>query len=195
VSEQKSRVMYLDVDDTLLVWTNDFVGFAAPRAAEFMYWALEHFEVRWLTMWCPSGRLQPHGAEELSYRFNYKVSQETFFNIYNPKMFWQDKTDGVDFEDPRPWVWVEDGLIRVEEDLLKRRNLWNNFYKTNVTHDRRMLQKTWRLLAERFNLPGGPVSPTPDTPYSIEMDMPLLVMTNADIMNKFRPPTNKAWVV
>lgn len=186
-NELKPRLMYLDVDDTLLVWTNDIGGFAAPRAAEFMHWALEHFEVRWLTMWCPSGRLQPHGAEELSYRFNYKVSAEIFLNIHNPKMFQQDKTVGVDFDDPRPWVWVEDGLIPTEEYLLKANGTWNNFYKTNVTHDRRMLQKTWRLLAERFNLPGGPQSPTPDTPYSIEMDIPFSLLTVDDIIAQFRP--------
>lgn len=185
--------MYLDIDDSLLVWTNDIGGFAAPRAAEFMHWALEHFEVRWLTMWCPSGRLQDYGAEELSYRFNYKVSKETFFDIHNPKMFWQDKTDGVDFDDPRPWVWVEDGLIPSETALLKQKGLHDNFYKTNVSHDRRVLQKTWRLLAERFNLPGGPVSPTVDTPYSTEMDIPFSVLSVDDIINNFRPPKNKAW--
>lgn len=192
-NEPKSRILYLDVDDTLLVWTNDFVGFAAPRAADFVHWALEHFEIRWLTMWCPSGRLQPHGAEELSYRFNNKVSAETFYSIYNPRMFQQDKSAGIDFDDPRPWVWVEDGALPNEERVLKSKGLWTNFYKTNVTHDRRMLQKTWRLLAERFDLPGGPPTPTPDDPYSIEMDMPLIILSNDDIISNFRPPENKAW--
>lgn len=191
-SELKKRILYLDIDDTLLVWTNDIGGFAAPRAADFVHWALEHFEIRWLTLWCPSGRLQPHGAEELSYRFNYKVSKEIFASIHNPRMFQEmNKADGIDFDDPRPWVWVEDGALSNEQYILKSKGLWNNFYKTNVSQDRRMLQKTWRLLAERFNLPGAPNQPTPDIPYSIEMDIPFSTLSVEEIINNFRPVENK----
>lgn len=177
-SIQKPRVMMLDIDDTLLVWTRDARGWAAPRAAEFVHWALEHFEVRWLTMWCPSGRLQPEGAVELSNRFNKKVLPETFYNIRNPKSFVGSKVEGIDFEDPRPWVWVEDGLLSNEQYQLKSMGVFDNFYKTNVSHNSVMLQKTWRLLADKFDLP------KPATPYLTTVDYPLaLIQEDASVQS------------
>jgi hypothetical protein len=177
----KPRVMYLDVDDTLIVWSNDVMGFGAPRAADFVNWALEHFEVRWLTMWCPSGRMRQEGAEELSYRFGYKIAPEVFKSIRNPKGFIGQKTEAIDYDDPRPWVWVEDMVLPKEKMFLTNRKLIDNFYPTNVSTNRVVLQKTWRLLAERFELPGGP-----DKTYSKELDQPTLLLTVDDIMDKYR---------
>lgn len=177
----KPRVLYLDVDDTLIVWTDNVLGFGAPRAADFINWALEHFEIRWLTMWCPSGTLRMDGAAELSYRLNGKISPDVFKNITNPKGFINQKTEAIDFDDPRPWVWVEDTLLTKERMLLEDRHLANNFYKTDVTHNIVALQKTWRLLAERFELPGGP-----DKKYSKELDEPDNILSDDDMINTYR---------
>lgn len=177
---QKSRLMYLDVDDTILVWSNAAIGYGAPRAADFINWALEHFEVRWLTMWCPSGKMRMEGCEELSYRLGGKISPQTFHDIVNPKGFIDNKTEGVDFNDPRPWVWVEDGIVWKEQKELTDRNMMGNFYKTNVSHNIVALQKTWRLLAERFDLPG------PGKEYSKELDRPTTIITVEEIVDKFR---------
>ena len=180
-SIQKPRVMYLDCDDTLIVWTNSVAGYGAPRAADFVNWALEHFEVRWLTMWCPSGRMRREGAEELSYRFGGKIAPEVFGNIVNPNGFIDLKTEGIDFNDPRPWVWVEDGMVLKERMFLEDKRLTHNFYPSNVSRNVVALQKTWRLLAERFELPGGP-----DKKYSLELDKPTELITVDEIMEKFR---------
>jgi hypothetical protein len=60
-------VLYLDVDDTLIMWNDAHpYGKAAPWAREFVLWAVEHCEVRWLTMWCPAGRMAPHREAELA---------------------------------------------------------------------------------------------------------------------------------
>ena len=173
--------MYLDVDDTLIVWTNDIGGFGAPRSADFINWALEHFEVRWLTMWCPSGRMRMEGAEELSYRLAGKIAPEIFKNIVNTKQFIGRKTEAIDYDDPRPWVWVEDRILPNEKMELENRKLIDNFYPTNVSTNIVALQKTWRLLAERFELPGGP-----DKTYSKELDQPTLLLTVDDLMDKYR---------
>lgn len=180
-SIQKPRVMYLDIDDSIIVWTNQIMGFGAPRSADFINWSLEHFEVRWLTMWCPSGRLRQEGADELSYRLGGKISPDVFRSISNPKNFINNKTEGIDFADPRPWVWVEDGMVFDEKCILDARGMSKNFYPTNVSQNIMVLQKTWRLLAERFDLPGGP-----DKNYSKEMDQPKVIITINDIMDRFR---------
>lgn len=177
----KPRIMYLDVDDTLIVWTNNVGGYGAPRSAEFIKWALEHFEVRWLTMWCPSGKMRREGAEELSYRLGNKIEPDVFYNITNPQPFVNQKTEGIDFNDPRPWVWVEDGMLLKERNQLTQMNLAHNFYPTHVSYNVVALQKTWRLLAERFELPDAP-----DTNYSRKLDQPTLLITVDDIMNKYR---------
>lgn len=173
--------MYLDVDDTILVWTNDIPGYGAPHSAEFIMWALEHFEVRWLTMWCPSGRMRREGAEELSYRLGDKIVPEIFESITNPKSFINNKTEAIDYDDPRPWVWVEDNMVLYERKVMLDKRLDHNFYPTNVSTNVVALQKTWRLLADRFDLPGGP-----NVNYSKEMDQPTVLISVNDIIDKFR---------
>ena len=178
---QKPRVMYLDVDDSIIVWTNKVHGFAAPMADKFIEWALQHFEVRWLTMWCPSGKLSQEGAEELSYRFNSKIQPDVFRNIVNPKQFISNKTEGIDFTDPRPWVWVEDGMVSYEKLEMERRGMTENFYPTNVSKNAAVLQSTWRKLTKRFNLPG-----TPSMPFKTKSDIPVTPLTVDELLNRFR---------
>lgn len=155
-NNMKSRVAYLDVDDTILIWSNDYAGTPAPRAKEFILWLNEHFEIRWLTMWATSGTMSDEGAKSLSDKFNGELSAEFFKSIVNPKGFWNDtmwKTNGIDFNDSRPWIWIEDHLIDKEYKELASRGKLKNFYKTNVSHNIVMLQKTWKQIAKDFNLP------------------------------------------
>lgn len=65
--------------------------------------------------------------------------------------------------------------------LLQDKNLFGNFYPTHVSHNNVVLQKTWRLLAKRFDLPGAPT-----IPYETKMDMPLQLLTFETIMEQFR---------
>lgn len=155
----KPRVLYLDVDDTLLVWTNEHGGRAAPKAKEFIEWADQHLEVRWLTAWCPSGKMQRARAEELAEKFSHKVPPEFFERFTNPKHWIDEKTKAVDFNDPRPWVWVEDRLLTTETKFMQDNRYIDNFYACNVTTNRMVLQSVWRKLAKKFDLPGGPTMP------------------------------------
>jgi len=189
ITTNKPRVLYLDVDDTLLIWqrttdgTDGVSGFAAPRAAEFIRWAVEHFEVRWLTMWCPPGTLDQHSADELEYRFNKRISAQEFMAIRNPMKFEAGlKTDAIDFDDPLPWVWVEDDIMLTEEQLLRRKHLYDNFYPTNVSIDPTRLQLTWQKLAHRFMLPDAPSIITTEVDHP-----PTAVLTEVEIMKMFRP--------
>ena len=57
-------VLYLDVDDTLINWAT-LQAAPARGVREFLPWALERFEVRWLTRRCPSGEMPEEMAREL----------------------------------------------------------------------------------------------------------------------------------
>lgn len=153
----KERVLYLDIDDTLIRWTNDENGIAAPNAAKFVMWALEHFEVRWLTMWCPIGTLEEHRAEDLSIRFNRKISKETFMGITNPNSFFAAgdmyKTNGIDLDDVRPWVWVEDEILPYEVEVLRADKTLQHFHQCNVSEDPHRLIEVAKELSKKFNIP------------------------------------------
>lgn len=167
-------VMFLDIDDTLLIW-GEIGGFAAPGAVEFMRWAVQHWEVRWLTMWCPSGRLEPHGAAELSYRFGHQLPPEFFQAIVNPHGWFREKRRSIsDAELTRHWVWVEDGLHFSLGPYRHR------FYQCNVTEDPLALQKTWLRLAERFDLP------RPPEPWAERPIFPPIILSNNDVIRQYR---------
>lgn len=150
-------VLYLDVDDTLLIWP---AGIGAPGAPEFIRWAKTHFEVRWLTMWCPSGDLYDL-APVLAGRLNMPVAE--LAEIRNPVPFWRtfstrDKTtsivDGA-IAEGRTWVWVEDEFLdhREADWVYGHPQYTHNYYETTVSRDPEALLRTWRELATRFSLP------------------------------------------
>lgn len=164
-------VMFLDVDDTLLGYPG---GNAGSGVKEFVRWAKEHFEVRWLTMWCPEGsiseavdfrfggRLLPHLAQRMG------MSESELAEIVNPHAFstdlggiggeWRDKSESVRAmlaETPdRRWAWVEDPFLDVaEKRWLAAPEHGANYYETSVTHRADAVYRTADLLAYRFNLP------------------------------------------
>jgi hypothetical protein len=179
--ENKKPIMYLDIDDTIIVWTNHIAGFAAPKADEFIKWALEHFEVRWLTMWTPSGELSSAGADELEYRFNNTISASTFLSIKNSKSFINNKTEAIDFDTDRQWVWVEDSMVYTEKMEMIRRVRDGNFYPTNVSLNVMQLQVTWNKLSNRFSLPGPP-----SKTYSKTIIRPTIELSEDELLTKFR---------
>lgn len=162
MSNKKSRIMYLDVDDTLIVWSNRYpYGVAAPMAVEFIKWAQKHFEIRWLTAWCSSGQLSDNKAKVLSEYLLNKISPKELQLFNNPKSWRLNKTEGIDFDDPRPWVWIEDNILVREKFYIGSKNLAHCHYKANVSHNIVMLQKAWKLVAVDHNL-----SEAPSYPYS-----------------------------
>jgi len=144
--------MYLDVDDTLLRWDNLRPGTPGNQAKEFVEWAKKNFEVRWLTAWCPSGKMGDIGKNRLATAF--RVKPEFFNDMDNPKSWGMsdNKTDAIDFDDPREWVWVEDEILQREIYILTTRDKVDRFIKTCVTEDPDALIKTKAILKQRFHL-------------------------------------------
>lgn len=167
-------VLFLDVDDTLLAYPG---GQAGPGVPEFVRWAKEHFEVRWLTMWCPEGNI----SEAVDFRFGGKLlphlarrmemPEAELAEIVNPHPFgvsyggfggqWRDKSDSVRAmlaETPdRRWAWVEDPFLDVSEKRwLAAPENGAHYYETSVTHRDDAVYRTADLLAQRFELPEMP---------------------------------------
>lgn len=165
------RILYLDVDDTLLVFTTEHPGIAAPLAGDFLRWAMQHFEVRWLTAWCPSGEMRPQPFRRLMLLLGIK-GEDAFRaarDVDNPMGWQSSKTEAIDWNDPRPWAWVEDELLDREREVLVVREALDNFITANVSRDPTALCRAWRALADRFELPGAPEEPYPITPIGPTM--------------------------
>jgi hypothetical protein len=109
-------ILYLDVDDTLLRGRGNALVRAAPGAGEFVLWAREHFEVRWLTYWCRDGNMTAARAAELASYLGVppRVIREirgANFSGDEPHHRTGTKLDGIDWDEHRngrPWAWVED---------------------------------------------------------------------------------------
>ena len=96
-------IMYLDLDETILLY-----GEPVHNTVSFFHWVLQHFEVRWLTRWCPSGTMNESQVEYLVKLL--KCTPEDILQCNNPKPFRSSKAEAIDWETDRDWVWVENDL-------------------------------------------------------------------------------------
>lgn len=168
-------VLYLDVDDTLLSMHSSFYprinpsakstwrfwGFAPPGAAEFMAWALETFEVRWLTWWCSSHEMYPEQLERLEREF--KLPAGSLGGIQSAQFARGQgchKTSGIDWKLGREWFWVEDAIPMLEQDILRARGCLERWIPCNTTDDLYALEKARAEITRR--LEGQTAAATPD---------------------------------
>lgn len=121
-------VMYLDIDDVLLDWSR---GGLNPRAAlgarEFLLWAIDNYEVRWLTYWAPNGRLDPDDVGVLARTLQvppsvlHEIRGLDWSGGSTPVWGVHTKLDGIAWVEHlamgRPFVWVEDETVIVPQGL------------------------------------------------------------------------------
>ncbi len=140
-------VLYLDVDGVLL--SADNLGLKPARGViNFLEWAKKHFEVRWLTSWTLSGKFENKKA----LAFWLKCPVSFLDGMENPKSWYDTKTEGIDFEDARPWVWIEDGILREESELLSSLGMLDRYIHNNCFEDEDALIKTKEILKKRFSI-------------------------------------------
>lgn len=132
-------VLYLDIDDTLLTYRSGTPE-AAPGAADFLQWALEHFEVRWLTKWCPSGEMEERLLSD--FRKMLPLAAERVQRIRGFSWdFSSSKIDGIAWLEHlvlgRPFLWLEDdyGFGERERQFLAQLGLLESYRHCNVTED------------------------------------------------------------
>ena len=142
-------VLYLDIDGVL--WDVDQtspagIGYGARGARGigiFVKFALEHFEVRWCTMWAPSGTLHMEGRETLAQHTGIPAS--TWARVRSSKGHVRFKHETIDHAEHlagRPFVWVEDGLLPEEHQWLRGNGWQDRYFHTDVFADPDALVKT-----------------------------------------------------
>ncbi len=159
-------VLYLDIDDTLLNWA-DGKPRPVPGTHAFMRWALDHFEVRWLTRWCPSGTMPEHLLVDLAKMVRIDPGELASIQGWN----WDysgTKVDGISWVEHlamgREFVWIEngDGLSNRDYQVLEQNGLRHCHLDCNVTTDLRALDRTRRELERRFDLAPAGAEPRRD---------------------------------
>lgn len=147
-------MLYLDIDDTLLSWAS---GNPRPVAATegFLRWALERFEVRWLSRWCPSGVMTDALLGDLS----NMVGVDTAVLRSVAGCCWEGsgiKADGIAWLEHavlgRDFAWVEnpDGLSARDLEVLQLAGYGDHYVACDVSRDENALDQTRALLERRF---------------------------------------------
>lgn len=130
-------IVYLDIDDVLIRWEGRRRE-AAPHAAEFLEWLLQHCEVRWITSWCPSGVMREDRLRTLAELL--EIDQKDLRRIRNPRGFPSKphgsppKHHAIGFDEARPWIWIEDEhLHKCNIDELDRRGFADRHIECNTS--------------------------------------------------------------
>ncbi|MFW6079985.1 MAG: hypothetical protein ACODAE_10210, partial [Gemmatimonadota bacterium] len=102
--------LYLDLDDTLLSYATGRPQ-AGLGARRFLHWAIATFEVRWLTRWCPDGRMPDGLLADLARMTG--VPRECLRTVRGFDWRWSaSKLDGIAWLEHRvlgrPFLWIED---------------------------------------------------------------------------------------
>lgn len=152
-------IAYLDVDDTILRRPTAGESIAAEGADEFLRFLARHFEVRWLTRWCPAGRMREEQVLRLARLL--RLSAEELLPIANPGAFvdgeppegmpvkWR-ALDWAAIDAGRTFVWIENALTPEDQAVLESRGLLDCYIHCDVTSDPSRLAEVRRILEERF---------------------------------------------
>lgn len=134
---RRAPVLYLDLDDTIVRWVNGEPE-AAPGAAEFLRWALDHMEVRWLTTWAPHGRMPTDLLADLASLTGLPAARLSRI----PGLGWEggSKLDGIAWlehvVEGRAFYWLEDDKVPPETvQFLERHGYQECFRSCNVTRE------------------------------------------------------------
>lgn len=146
-------VLYLDLDDTIISWASGRPH-AAPGAREFILWALDHFEVRWLTTWCPNGEMEDRLLHDLCTMLDLSPDRLRHIRGFDWEMA-DSKLNGIAWLEhlvlERPFVWLEDdyGMRERERSLLSRHGLLDSYCCCNVTEHAEALARVHQTLRQR----------------------------------------------
>lgn len=146
-------VMYLDLDDTILTWAE---GKPAPAEGvrEFLLWALEQFEVRWLTRWARDGCMAPDLVRDLGKLTG--VEPERLREIQGLDWSEGSKLDGIAWVEhvvrDRPFVWIEDDNTGADHRAFFHRHSFMDSYRhCDVTQEPEALRQSHEELKRLFD--------------------------------------------
>lgn len=152
MAAERRPVLYLDIDDTLLGWTE---GYPEPAAGvrPFLLWALEHYRVRWLSTWCRSGRMEPSLLGDLCTMVGIDADRIGAIEGFD----WREgdsKINGIAWLEHlvhgRPFAWVEDqyGVGERELAFLGEHGFRDCYHHCNVSEDPSALTRVHERLRD-----------------------------------------------
>jgi hypothetical protein len=151
VRPERRPVLYLDIDDTLLIWEEGHPR-AAPGAQRFLLWALQRFQVRWLTTWCPGGEMEVSLLGDLCTMLELDTAQVEHIRGFDWEST-ESKLNGIAWLEHvvlgRPFLWIEDeyGVREGERSFLVEHGLSDRYRHCNVSQDPMALQRLHLALA------------------------------------------------
>lgn len=151
-------ILYLDVDGVLISFREDRTrlhyemhrgGFPAQRVGQFIDWVDRNFEVRWLTAWAINGSMKEESRLRLSAILWHDIPE----SWVNPLPWWNNKVEGIDFKEVRPWFWMDDEQSEADNEMVPRDG--PNFIHTNSSKDEFALVKSSITLYTRVHRLSG----------------------------------------
>ena len=115
--------VYLDIDGVLL----DNEGNLAIGAIEFIKYAVEHFDVHWLTTHCMNGTTE-HAVEYLN-----RASPEDlrpWLERFKSVKWSLKKTEAIDFT--KPFLWFDDDCFTGEKIDLHEHDAMNSWIEVDL---------------------------------------------------------------
>jgi hypothetical protein len=148
---------------------SDLAAARVPGVQPFMEFILEHFDVRWLTSWCPSSATMSE-AQYGALCWLTGVSVERLRAI--PATRWRrNKAEGLGREagERTDFLWIEDDRMEEEMQWLLERGLMENFLHCDCIADPLALGWAHALLQSRFGFdqPAGQDRAEPPEPPPI----------------------------
>lgn len=159
-------MLYLDIDDTLLSWASGEPK-GVPASGRFVQWAMERFEIRWLTKWCPTGQMADELLGDLSKMLGVETAQLRGIRGCS----WDEsgiKVDGIAWLEHavlgRDFAWVEnrEGVSDRDLEVLELAGYADRYFPCNVSEDESALDRAREHLERRFGGNGRP-APTDGT--------------------------------
>lgn len=153
-------VLFLDVDGVVLGFRDDpatlqvYKDGVVPAEGlwDFLDWAIEHMDCRWLTSWAPWGTMDRPSKEQLIRIIGGDINKLDHFDHDHP--WGSDKTQAIDpteFFGGKLAFWLDDDVCKGEQKDLKRWGLERIFVHTNVFKDPLALMKSWEYIQREIS--------------------------------------------
>lgn len=129
--------VYLDIDGVLLANENNL----SIGAVEFIKYAINNFEVYWLTTHCMHGD-PTHAVEYVKRATTENI--ETYLQKIKPTTWSLAKTEALDFT--KPFLWFDDDCYSGERLELNKQGVFNSWIEVDLTKYPDQLQHEIKLL-------------------------------------------------
>lgn len=129
--------IYLDIDGVLLANEENL----AIGAIDFIRYAVENFDVCWLTTHCMDGETE-HAIEYVQRATDTNI--RPYLEKFRPVKWSLAKTEAIDFS--KPFLWFDDDCLSGERIALNEHGVFNSWIEVNLSKYPDQLEHEIKLL-------------------------------------------------